>query len=384
MAYKKFQATQLFTGNSILDRTHVLITDEQGVIQDIVTEASAGSDVQKLEGILSPGLFNCHCHLELSHMKDAIPSGGGLTSFIASVMKAPVTAAEQKETAMLAASKEIFDNGTVVVGDISNNSSSFQVKRSSNIEWYNFLEVTNLDDHKAEEKIRQFKEMEASLQPMQAALSPHASYSVSPATFRLINEYTQGKTITIHNQESAAEDELFHSGTGHFLSFYEGIGRKALPITVSGKSSLQTWLPYFTKGQTIVLVHNTYIQEEDILYANDYAKASGLTLFYCLCPNANLYIEKKLPPVDLLLQHNCNIVLGTDSYSSNWQLNITSEMAVILQHFPSILPAQVLQWATANGAQALSMQNEKGYFEKGKKPAVVLVQNDFSASRRLL
>lgn len=384
MAYKKFQASQLFTGKSLLDHTHVLVADEQGVIQDIVAEAEAGSDVQKLEGILSPGLFNCHCHLELSHMKDFIPPGGGLTSFIASVMKAPVTALQQKEAAMREAETEMYHNGIIAVGDISNNNTSFQIKRSSLIEWYNFLEITNLDDSKAAEKIRHFAGMESSLKPMPAALSPHASYSVSPATFRLINERTQGKTITIHNQESAAEDELFAVGKGLFLSFYEGIGRKTLPITVSGKSSLQTWLPYFTKGQTIVLVHNTYTKEEDILYANDYAKASGLTLYYCLCPNANLYIEKKLPPVELLLKQGCNIVLGTDSYGSNWQLNIAKEIEAILKHFPSVSPAQVLQWATANGARALKMQHEKGYFEKGRQPGIVLVKEDFSGSSRLL
>ncbi|MBX3256662.1 MAG: amidohydrolase family protein [Chitinophagaceae bacterium] len=389
MAYKKFQANQLFTGKTLLDSSCVLITDEHGVIQDIVPEKEAGSDVQQLEGILSPGLFNCHCHLELSHMKGHIPPGGGLTSFIAAVMQTPPASFEEREIHMRQADTEMYNNGIVAVGDISNNTTSIQTKSKSRICWYNFLEVTNLDDHKAEEKMKDFLTMEAACNetippPVQSAIVPHASYSVSPATFRLINEYTQGKTITIHNQESAGEDELFTNGTGPFLSFYRGIGRSSLPIAVSGKSSLQTWLPYFTKEQTILLVHNTCTREEDIIYANGYAKNNGLTLYYCLCPHANLYIENRLPPVDLLLKHECNIVLGTDSYGSNHQLSMAGEMSVLLQHFPSLSPAQVLQWTTSNSSAALQLQHEKGSFEKGKKPGVVLIQNDFSASKRLV
>lgn len=373
----------------MLDKTFVLIADEQGVIQDIVSEAAAGEDIQKLEGILSPGLFNCHCHLELSHIKGQIPPGNGLTNFIASVMKASAVLPDNREKCMRQAETEMYNNGIVAIGDISNTSSSLTLKRNSHIRWYNFLEVTNLDDSKAEDKIDDFLSIQTVFEeqlppPVRSAIVPHAAYSVSPATFNLINQHSQGKTITIHNQESAAEDELFTRGSGKFLAFYQGIGRTALPVSISGKSSLQTWLPYFNKSQTIVLVHNTYIQEADIMYANAYAKNAGLTLFYCLCPHANLYIENKLPPVALLLKHDCNIILGTDSYSSNWQLSIVSEMQALLQHFPFLSTNTVLQWATFNGAKALRMESEAGSFEKGKKPGIVLIQNNFSGSKRLL
>jgi hypothetical protein len=38
----------------------------------------------------------------------------------------------------------------------------------------------------------------------------------------------------------------------------------------------------------------------------------------------------------MLMRHNCQIVLGTDSYSSNWQLSIAKEMEAIHKHFPHI------------------------------------------------
>jgi aminodeoxyfutalosine deaminase len=50
------------------------------------------------------------------------------------------------------------------------------------------------------------------------------------------------------------------------------------------------------------------------------------------------------------------IVIGTDSYSSNDQLTISSELAVIHQHFPNIPKEEVYRWATVNGATALGIE----------------------------
>jgi cytosine/adenosine deaminase-related metal-dependent hydrolase len=76
--------------------------------------------------------------------------------------------------------------------------------------------------------------------------------------------------------------------------------------------------------------------------------------------------------------------LGTYSYGSNGQLSITSEMAAIHKNFPHIEITTLLQWATLNGAKALQWENDIGSFEKGRRPGVVLLQNDLSASRRVI
>jgi cytosine/adenosine deaminase-related metal-dependent hydrolase len=193
---------------------------------------------------------------------------------------------------------------------------------------------------------------------------------VSEATYKAINELTPGAIISIHNQETAAENELFQNGSGDFLNLYEAFGNRVSPFEISGKTSLQTWLPYFTKGQTILLIHNTFISEEDILFAKKHATKYGLNLLYCLCPNANLYIENTLPPVDLLMKHDCTIVLGTDSYSSNLELNIVSEIETLNKYFPHISLQTTLQWATANAAEAMRW-DDLGSFEKGKKPGII-------------
>jgi cytosine/adenosine deaminase-related metal-dependent hydrolase len=150
----------------------------------------------------------------------------------------------------------------------------------------------------------------------------------------------------------------------------------------SGKSSLQTYLPRFLSNQPLILVHNVYTSEEDLAYCQQ-STASG-RLFWCFCPNANLFISNKLPDVDLFIRNDCSIVLGTDSLASNHQLNIVAEMKTIKQHFPFTKTEKLLEWATINGAIALQMENILGSFEKGKKPGIVLCEAALSGSKRLL
>ncbi|MEJ8816779.1 amidohydrolase family protein [Lacibacter sp. H407] len=391
MQYRKFKADRLFDGYRFRKADDILITDEAGTVHDIVLIADAGDDIQQLSGILSPGLINCHCHLELSHLKNVIPPHTGLVDFLCSVVTKrgfdPAIIQQEIEKA----EEEMFNNGIVAVGDIGNTADTALVKRKSNIRWQNFVEVLGFYDEKAETTLEQYgkiaNDLEDSLHTSHIAhrtsLVPHAPYSVSAKTFQLINEATKGKIISIHNQENPAEDELYKTGVGDFLKLFNVFGIETSPFNVTGKSSIRSYLPYFNNGQTIFLVHNTFMPEEDIVWANEYATANGLQLIYCLCPNANLYIENKTAPAELFLKHNCQLVLGTDSYSSNWQLSIANEIRTLLQH-TSVTAEQALQMATLNGAKALHWDDALGSFEKGKQPGVVLLADDFSSSKRIL
>lgn len=394
MAYRKFCADKIFDGYHFLDDDKVLITATDGTIVDIVSVSEAGDDVQKLEGILTPGLINCHCHLELSHLKNVIPPHTGLIEFLCSIITKRDFPREVIDEQIRKAEKEMYDNGIVAIGDIGNTADTAEIKSKSKIYWQNFVELLSFTDEKAEENFIHYQKiaetLEASLRSSnishRTSLVPHSPYSISPKTFQLINEATKNQIISIHNQEHPAEDELYKTGGGEYLKLFRISGFDKSPFPVTGKSSIRSVLPYFNNGQTILLVHNTCIQEEDIIWANEYAAATGLKLVYCLCINANLYIENKVPPIDMLMKHNCHIVLGTDSYSSNWQLSIAKEMEAILSlpRFKTVARLeQVLQWATSNGAKALGWGDDLGSFEKGKKPGIVIIDFEFDKSKRI-
>jgi len=382
MTNRKLTADRIFDGYKFhLDK--VLVLDDKGVVKDLINQEDAGDDVEKYDGILTPGFINCHCHVELSHLKDKIPPGTGLIDFLINIVKGRKHFdTGQKEQFIKAADEEMWQKGIAGVGDICNTMDAMKVKRESKMQWHSFVEIINFYDANMEKQVgwpQQICDEHRKL-GLSASIVPHAPYSVSSATMDVINARTAGQIISIHNQEAATEDELFKQGGGDFIRMYREFDNPGSPFPVSGKNSLQTWLPHFTNGQTILSVQNTYIGEEDIVFTKEHEKQHGVKVVFCLCPNANLYIENNLPPVDLFIKHDCHVVLGTDSYSSNWQLSIASEMRALMKGYPSLELETILQWATINGAKALGWER-LGSFEKGKTPGVVVIQNVDTSQR---
>jgi cytosine/adenosine deaminase-related metal-dependent hydrolase len=181
----------------------------------------------------------------------------------------------------------------------------------------------------------------------------------------------QDKTISIHNQESAAENEFFMYGTGDLTRMYKMMNMDIRHFKIPATRSLRDYLPKLKPASKIILVHNTYMNEADLSEAQSIHE----NLFFCLCPNANRYIEDRLADILLFLKHRARIVLGTDSLASNKQLSILEEMKTIKQVFPTIPTTQLLVWATSNGAWALSFDDTLGGFSKGKRPGIVLLEN---------
>ena len=82
------------------------------------------------------------------------------------------------------------------------------------------------------------------------------------------------------------------------------------------------------------------------------------------------YILSKLLKL-IIKNKNANICLGTDSYASNTQLSILEEIKTIRKSFGTMTTADLIKWATLNGAKALGIHNKFGSFDNGKKPGIL-------------
>ena len=408
MAFKKFTADNIFTGIAMLGAGNVLLTDETGAIEGIVSKEEAGDDVEYHPGILSPGFINCHCHLELSHMKGLIPEKTGLVDFVITVMQQRGFSEDVIYAAIEQAEEEMMSNGIVAVGDICNTAHTIPQKQKGNLHYYNFIEATGFVPAFAQKRFEQaegvysqFVNRETSIvnngrASLQSAIHdsrftcivPHAPYSTSAALMQLINNHSAGKVISIHNQETKDENSFFLTGESGFIKLFNLFSIDISFFQPSGKTSLQTYLPELDKAGRLILVHNTFTSEEDMLFVKNNQWANpplgNGSLIWCLCPNANLYIENTLPNVDMLRNNGCNIVLGTDSLASNNTLCILGEVKTLRSNFPHIPLEEMLQWATYNGAKALEMESELGSFEKGKTPGVLSFNANLDELKRLI
>lgn len=352
----------------------VLAISDDGTVEALFTAEQASAqkieNIIHYEGALVPGLINTHCHLELSHLYGKIPEHTGLPGFVQQVIQQRQALDTAIEEAMQLADAAMQANGIVAVGDISNQLRSKNVKLDSKLYYHTFIEAMGFNPERATEIIKNAEELKSAFAPLRATIVPHAPYSVSEALFAAINKTsgTADESISIHNQETADENAFFEKKSGHFLKLYEFLGLDISFFEANGKSSLQTYLPLLPASTKTLLVHNTFTSRLDL----DFAAIHHGKLFWCLCPNANLYIENRLPDVDLLIDAGVKITLGTDSLASNHQLSILAEMCT-LQENAAVPFELLLRWATLNGADFLGIATQYGSFEKGKKPGINLI-----------
>jgi aminodeoxyfutalosine deaminase len=378
-------ADKIHDGQQWLAPGSVLEIDEQSGNIIAIHPHLPNENILHFEGMICPGFINAHCHAELSHMKGAIAEHTGLTGFLQQVMhKRNDYSDAQKETARNEAVQEMYDNGIVAVGDIANTIDTLSLREKGLLHWYTFVESIGFNPARAQSSFdyackiwSEFAAQKTHDKLLQQSIVAHAPYSVSSDLFALIAAHQPERSMSVHNQESAAENEYYQSKTGAFVNFLKGIGIDDSTFSASSKSSLQTYAYWILEEKPLILVHNSFSIKSDIEFAIERFKQ----LYWCLCPNANLYIENQLPDIPLLMSCKAQICIGTDSLASNHQLSILAELLSINRQFPEIGWEQLLRWATWNGACALQMQQEIGRIEAHKRPGILWIKKDFSLKK---
>lgn len=375
----------------------VVVTDEQGKILAIDRrEDHDPATLQTHRGAIVPGFVNAHCHLELSHMKGVAPTGTGLLPFLKTVVNHRNVSQEQIDAAIEQGDREMWEAGIVAIGDICNKADTAAVKSRSRIRYYSFVEMFDfLSDERAQQTFDGYHEVFAQQSDEngnQKSCVPHAPYTVSKTLFKLINaanskiENRNSKlTVSIHNQETPHEDQFFRDKTGDFREFYQSFGIPLDGFEPSGRPSIYYALENMDPQHRTLFVHNTETQPEEIRFTHARASQSAIgnppdqgrgAIFWCSCPNANLYIENRLPNYRYFIENEAVVCLGTDSLTSNWQLSILEEMKTIARFQSYVGFETLLRWATLNGAMALGFESDLGSIEVGKTPGLNLLDID--------
>ncbi len=381
-------ATNIFSGINFLNPNSVLVIDDKNSIIDIILKQDTdASNIVFFDGILCPGFINTHCHLELSHLKNKIKPQTGIVNFGLSVIKNRNAINDNLQIEfMLKADNDMYLNGIVAVGDISNSTLSIKAKQQSKLYYHTFVELIALNPNMATSVFNAGKLIanEFTLNNLSVSLSPHAPYSTSLPLINQITNYCNqlNKPTAIHNQESCAENDFFKSKTGDYLRLYNTLNIPINYFEPTNTTSLQTVITSLNSNINTLLVHNTFTNSYDI----EFTKSLHQKLFWCLCPNANLYIENTLPDIDLLVEQNCNLTIGTDSLASNLNLSIVEEINTLLTYMPNLKTETLLKAATYNGAKFLGIDNKFGLIEKNKAPGINLIKkvNDKFEVKKLI
>ncbi len=353
--------------------------DDDGTILQTGVCADPAEEEVFLDGAVIPGFVNAHCHIELSYMWKLFRKGTGMAGFIDQINALRDTASlEDKLADIQTWMDRLWQRGVTAMADISNCADSFAIKAASPMYTRTFLEVFGTEPQDCAAVIRDVKALQeqALACGLDAAPTPHACYTMSPELLTAASaEGLRSGYLSYHSEETPEEDEMIRSGSGPMWENRKRAGMSTPPVT--GTSSLQYFLERLQQvhaapfDEHILLVHEVCMDQEGI----DAVKAVLNHPFIALCPLSNLFIHNALPPVELLRSNEMKLTIGTDSLSSNDDLDPVAELFCLQENFPQVPLGEMLGWACRNGAEFLGKEAVFGTLEPGKRPGLVLIDH---------
>ena len=334
---------------------------------------------ERLRGAIIPSFVNTHCHIELSYMHGLFRKGTGMAGFIDQINALrDTTPLPQRISLVERWMDTMWKRGVGAMADISNCADSFGPKASSPMHTHTFIEVFGAEPSECEDIIRNAEILRDKARSfgLEASVTPHACYTMSPQL--LASASVSGLSdgfLSYHCQESPQEDEMISYGTGLMAENRRALGIKMPPVT--GGSALGYFIDTVSAVCPEPLDGNLLLVHEVCLDKNGAAQIKKRIRrpFIALCPCSNIFIHNMLPPIPLMRESGIPLTIGTDSLSSNDELDPVSEMRVLLENFQGLGLGELLVWACHNGAGFLRMSDVLGSIEPGKHPGIVHIDN---------
>lgn len=375
----RYTAPRIHDGFQFLPEGSTVVLDDTGTVVEIGgPETAATADVTLERGILCPGFINAHCHLELSHLKGAVPEGTGLMVFLQQVIKLRAVPEETRRERRQAAFDALQAAGVVAVGDIANTADTLDLRASDRMHVHTFVEALGFIPQTAPARFeatrivwQQFTQQPAGRHYLAQTVTPHAPYTVSPELFRCIDAHAPEARLSIHNGESPDENDFYRDGTGGVPALLDSLGFDFSFYAPYGADALPTYGGWLGPDHPVLFVHNTVTTPEEIHWAEQRFREA----WWCLCPGANRYIEGRLPDVPMLARETDALCIGTDSLASNHQLSVLAELQLLKTFYPTLSWEDLLRWGTSNGARALGMADRVGALEAGRRPGLLHIED---------
>lgn len=304
--------------------------------------------------LLTPGLVNCHTHLEISHMAGKTQLDMGFVPWLKSLIALDRNPPENTFFPLREASSAMAACGTASVGDISSRmpGAVLETLRDAGLAARVFCEVIGGSDESADRA-----EATAASDPA-FSLAGHAFYTTPGGAIARAHAWcaARSRLFSLHLAEHADEVECLRDGKGPLHDMV----RDLMPADwrAPGLSPVKyaATLGLLTPGT--LAVHCVQCGKEDTATLAD----SGAAV--CLCPRSNAAINVGEAPARTFAERGLLLGLGTDSLASNEDLCVWNEAEFFLKK--NIFPAKaLLRMATVNGAAILRLPGCTGRLERG-------------------
>jgi cytosine/adenosine deaminase-related metal-dependent hydrolase len=369
-------ADAVIVGDGAPIRDGAVVVDASGEVKAVgaageVLPGHAGLPVERVRGVVLPGLVNAHTHVELSAYRGRVAGGRG---FVDGVERSEMRGEEEVEGIERGVA-ELEAACTAAVGDVTNTLGAVHALARAGIGGCVFHEVFGVNGAQAMARVEGLKaELVEKVGPwptwdLAYAPAPHTVYTThADAVSALLDSArTYGVRTSVHLAEHPGERRAIEQGDGPVVAWLNARVRGGLdwpkrPLFAYA-ASLGALAPH------VALVHLTEAREDELRLVRE----AGANVV--LCPRSNLYIEGKLPPLLAVRAAGVAAALGTDSLASNASLDVLAEARALQDRFAVVPARELVAMATWNGAQVLG-RHDLGRIARGASPGLVAIDGE--------
>ncbi|WP_461208521.1 amidohydrolase family protein [Desulfocurvus sp. DL9XJH121] len=317
------------------------------------------------------GVLNMHAHLELSHLLGRTVAGRGFTAWVKSLLALPASGLDA--ASLDAAVGGLAACGTAWVADIGDRNPAL-VAGALDRAGLGYVLGVEFFGHRRGGDLA-WPPDTANLTPAQwerVSAAGHALYSTDAGTLRAARAWCRerGRIFPLHLAEHRGEVELLAHGGGEFADL---LRQRVLPedFLAPGCSPVAHARDLGLLGPGTLAVHCVQLADGDV----DTLAKSGAAV--CLCPRSNDYIGVGRAPWEALRDAGIPLCLGTDSLSSNTDLDVRNEaLAVVRASEGAVSAMEALSWLTLSPARILGLENTHGTLESGKVAGYSIVPDE--------
>ncbi|MBN2809771.1 MAG: amidohydrolase family protein [Deltaproteobacteria bacterium] len=384
---KLSQPDNILPRNLIRAARIVTMVPEQPLLSDgaLLTQTTAAGDriiavgnyhslknerYQKLVDLgpvtIGPGLINAHTHLELSHLAGRTIAGQGFVAWLKSLV--PHLNIPPRDNDLLHALAGMRLSGTVFAADMADRHAARLETFLEKNDFAHWLMIQHFGFAAPDSKGGMTATTAEKLNPELAVSknfcrAGHAFYSTAATTLQAAKAWDrrQHRPFALHLAESQGESELLSNGRGQLADFFREAGILPPEFQAPGCSPVAFADQLKLLDKMTLAIHCVELTQSDIEIL------ARRRVNVCLCPRSNAFIGVGRAPFAKMLQAKINLCLGTDSLTSNHDLNLWHELEFLQHNVKTNLNLQTsLAMLTRNPAQALALNHDYGTLEPGK------------------
>ncbi len=358
----------LITADSADSRMHGCVQVDGSVIvyagEDTgAPQFAADRVIDAKGGIIAPGFINTHTHIPMNLFRGAADDMA-----LMDWLQNKIWPAEEKldEEAVywgtMLGIAELVSGGVTCFSDMYNfNAVIARAANEAGIRALIAAAVIDIDGG-GERRLKaaeEFFSIVKGYKRIDAAIGPHAEYTVSPGLFKGIRDFAQRHKCRVHVHISETKGE--HAGC----------------ISRHGKTPIALIDSLGLTEVPVMAAHCVWVEDEDI----EIMARTGVSVMSC--PGSNLKLGSGIARTAKMIEAGVNVSCATDGAASNNNLSMMEEMTLLallqkgVNLDAALIPAKTaFRTATINGARALGIDGITGSLEAGKQADIIIIGTD--------